>query len=51
MQYYYVNKSDLANVIQSITAKQQRQNLFVNIQVMPYAGKKYEKECVTVKVG
>lgn len=40
MKRYYVEKSSVHNLIERITAAQQKANIFCNVAVKPYKGKK-----------
>ena len=52
MKRYYVEKSSVQNVIERITAAQQKANSFCNVAVKPYRGKKHDPEnTVVVGVG
>lgn len=52
MKRYYVEKSSVQNVIERITAAQQKANIFCNVAVKPYKGKKHDPvNTVVVVVG
>ena len=42
MKRYYINKADTEKVIERITAAQQKANIFCNVAVKPYRGKKHD---------
>ena len=42
MKRYYVEKSSVQNLIERITAAQQKANIFCNVAVKPYRGKKHD---------
>lgn len=46
----YVNKSKAGEVIAKITQQQSRRNLFVNVAVQPYKGKRYNSATTVVIV-
>lgn len=47
-----VNSADVADVLRQITEQQQRKNVFVNVQVLPYTGKKYDPDrTAVIKIG
>lgn len=50
MKRYYVEKSSVQNLIERITAAQQKANNFCNVAVKPYKGKKYDPENTVVVV-
>ena len=52
MKRYYVENSSVQNVIERITAAQQKANIFSNVAVKPYKGKKHDPvNTVVVVVG
>lgn len=52
MKRYYVVKSSVQNLIEQITAAQQKANIFCNVAVKPYKGKKHDlANTVVVVVG
>lgn len=50
MKRYYVEKSSVQNVIERITAAQQKTNIFCNVAVKPYRGKKHDPANIVVVV-
>lgn len=52
MKHYYIEKSKMNNFLKEITAAQQKANIFSNVSVKPYRGKKYDpRNTVVVVVG
>ena len=52
MKRYYIEKSKRYNCLKEITATQQKTNIFANVSVKPYRGKKYDpRNTVVVVVG
>ena len=52
MKRYYIEKSKMDNFLKEITAAQQKTNIFANVSVKPYRGKKYDpRNTVVVVVG
>lgn len=52
MKRYYINKADTEKVIERITAAQRKTNIFCNVAVKPYRGKKHNPaNTVVVVVG
>ena len=52
MKRYYVEKSSVQNLIERITAAQQKANISCNVTVKPYKGKKHDPaNTVVVVVG
>ena len=52
MKRYYIEKSKMDNFLKEITAAQQKTNIFSNVSVKPYRGKKYDpRNTVVVVVG
>ena len=52
MKRYYIDKSKMDNFLKEITAAQHKANIFSNVSVKPYRGKKYDpRNTVVVVVG
>lgn len=50
MKRYYISKADTEKVIDQITTAQRKANIFCNVAVKPYKGKKYDPENTVVVV-
>ena len=50
MKRYYIKKSDVESFLKEVTAAQQKANIFCNVSVKPYRGKKYDPEDTVVVV-
>lgn len=50
MKRYYIEKSKIDNFLKEITEAQQKANIFSNVSVKPYRGKKYDPEDTVVVV-
>ena len=50
MKHYYIEKSKMDNFLKEITAAQQKANIFSNVSVKPYRGKKYDPQNTVVVV-
>ena len=50
MKRYYIEKSKMDNFLKEITAAQQKANIFSNVCVKPYRGKKYDPQNTVVIV-
>ena len=50
MKRYYIEKSKMDNFLKEITAAQQKTNIFANVSVNPYRGKKYDTRYTVVVV-
>lgn len=50
MKRYYINKADTEKVIDQITAAQRKANIFYNVAVKPYKGKKHDPANTVVAV-
>ena len=48
---YYVNKKDLNDTLNKITADQIKKKTFYNVSVKEYKGSKYPADTVVVKIG
>ena len=49
---YCVDKSEVSDLLERINRRQAKENLFVNVRVVPYRGKKYDRDkTVTVIEG
>lgn len=51
MKTIYCHKTDLNNVLASISKAQTRSKRFINVSVKPYKGKKYTQDYLTIKIG
>ena len=52
MKRYYIEKSKMDNFLKEITEAQQKANIFSNVSVKPYRGKKYDpRNTVVIVVG
>lgn len=47
----YTDKAKANETLAKITAQQAQKNLFVNVSVKPYNGKKYPAGTVAIKIG
>ena len=48
----YTNRDQVKQTLAQITAQQTRNNLFVNVSVKPYRGKKHDQaKTVSIKIG
>ena len=50
MRRIYINRSDVPEVLAEINRRQIARREFVNVQVKPYRGKKYDPESTAVIV-
>ena len=50
MKRYYIKKSDVESFLKEVTAAQQKANIFSNVSVKPYRGKKYDPQNTVVVV-
>ena len=47
----YVKGSEVNKVLEKVTRDQMKRNVFCNVSVKEYKGKKFQAETVVVKVG
>ena len=50
MKRYYIEKSKMDNFLKEITAAQHKANIFSNVSVKPYRGKKYDPQNTVIVV-
>ena len=51
-KYYHIKKDDIEYMVKQITAAQMKTGLFYNVSVLPYRGRRYDKnKYVTIKIG
>lgn len=50
MTRYYIDKAQTQEVLQAISEAQREANCYVNVQVKPYRGKKYNPDTTVVIV-